>query len=193
MRGAWSSLYSDKLPSPPTNPFLTLAHFAGAIPTDPGNFKPLLEEGKIASTGQAEIKAVSEKGITLLTKEGDIMVECGAIVAATGFEGGVYDYIDAKTRVQLGLEKVEPREGWRDRVLTLRRSWKTVKGDEMAMVFQPLVYRGMLPAGRLAERDLAISGGTRRMSPLTLTRLLDWQLTRKPSRCPVRLTRWNLM
>jgi hypothetical protein len=63
--------------------------------------------------------------------------------------------------MHLGLEKVPPQDGWEGRTKKMRSAWKTVVSDDVSGVYQPLVYRGILPYGRYTERDLAVTGGTR--------------------------------
>ena len=157
-----SSVYDDEnmLP-PPTDPFLALPHFAGAITSDETDFKPLVSSGRIAALPQATVTSVTSAGAEVRDNDGLKTVRCGAIIAATGYEGLLFDFIDLKVRRKVGLEKVSPPAGCEARVRALRRKWKTVEGDEVHVADQALVYRGMLPAGRWKQRDLAVTGSTR--------------------------------
>ena len=157
-----STLYDDKMPAPPTDPYHSLPHFAGGIPMTETDFRPLLTSGRIASFPLATLQSVDADGVKLQTRDGVKTVQCGAIVAATGYAGSLWDFIDLKTQVSIGLNKVPPKSGYEARVRTMRARWPTVLGDEVVGADQALVYRGVLPAGRYHERDLAIAGGTRR-------------------------------
>ena len=149
---------------PPTDPFLSLPHFAGAIPIGENDFKPLLSSRRIAATPQGAVTGITSSGVELKSSDGSKIVQCGAIVAATGYAGSLFDFIDVNVRQKVGLEKVASQPGGEDRARALRRKWKTVEGDKVAVADQALVYRGMLPAGRWKERDLAVTGSTRRTS-----------------------------
>ena len=132
------------------------------MPLGPNDFNTLVKNGHIATLPHATLTDADTSSVSFSTVSGGRRIRCAAIVAATGYSGGTYDFIREKLRVQLGLERLPPRAGWEDRVTKMRSKWKTIESDEVKEVDQPLVYRGILPSGRLRERDLAISGGTRR-------------------------------
>lgn len=137
---------------------MNLANFAGGIPQGPNVFRSQIGDERIgAITGS--ISKINESLVSF--KDGQ-QIRCGGIIAATGYAGGAYDFIDIETRRMLGLEKVPPtRAGWEERVRRKRGEWKTIQGEEIKGVKQPLVYRGILPIGRFEQRDIAITGGTR--------------------------------
>lgn len=165
MEGAWASLYDDTLRRPSSDPFLALPHFAGGMPATPTDLRPLVSAGRIAVLPSAELLSVDKDGVTFSTATGSRTVRCAAVVAATGYRRGCYDFLDARVRRKLGIERIKPREGWEERVKRMRARWTTVAPPDREVGFlQEEVFRGILPVGRWKERDLAITGGTKRES-----------------------------
>ncbi|WWC58869.1 uncharacterized protein I303_101414 [Kwoniella dejecticola CBS 10117] len=170
MRSIWTGIYTNNsLPPPQTDSFLALALFAGGLPGSSTDFLSLLKAGKIASLQNATPIGIDEDGVTFQTIGEDKKVNCGAIVAATGYRGGTYEFIETKLRRSLGLERVPPEFGFKEAVLQMRKKWKTIDSDEVGDIPLPLVYRGILPFGRFAQKDLAITGATRPFSIPAIT------------------------
>ncbi|WWC86524.1 uncharacterized protein L201_001401 [Kwoniella dendrophila CBS 6074] len=167
MRGAWTGIYTNNnLPPPTSDPFLSLAHFAGGIPSGPQDFLALLKTGKIASVNNVtpisvDINEVQFDKQVDGNKLENIIIKCGAIVTATGYKGGTYNFIDSVTRRKLGLERIPPEPNSEGKVLNMRKQWKTIQSNEVGSIKLPLVLRGILPYGRYEKRDLAITGATR--------------------------------
>ncbi|WWC66109.1 uncharacterized protein I206_100009 [Kwoniella pini CBS 10737] len=170
MRSVWTETYvNHDLPPPETDPFLSLAHFAGGLPSASTDFLTLLKAGKIASLHNAIPISVDKEGIEYKTENGNLKVKCGVIVTATGYRGGNYEFIESKLRRLLGLDRFSPEEGHEQVVLQMRRKWKTINSDEIGRIPLPLVYRGILPLGRFSQRDLAITGATKPFSIPAIT------------------------
>nr|XP_018998949.1 uncharacterized protein I203_08520 [Kwoniella mangroviensis CBS 8507]OCF62410.1 hypothetical protein I203_08520 [Kwoniella mangroviensis CBS 8507] len=89
MRSGWTHTYVEHgLPPPETDPYLSLAHFAGGIPSSPTDFLPLLKEGRTAMIQNVTPTSLdSEKySVEFTNSDGQVkIVRCGAIVAATGY------------------------------------------------------------------------------------------------------------
>ncbi|WWC99964.1 hypothetical protein V866_006873 [Kwoniella sp. B9012] len=169
MRLGWTHTYIEHgLPPPGTDPYLSLAHFAGGIPSSPADFLPLLKEGRIAMIQYVNPKSInSDKcSVDFMNNNGEVKnLRCGAIVTATGYSGGTYDFMETNLRKQLGLVRclsnsdVEINKT-KEEVLDMRKRWKSIDGEEYKNVRLPLVFRGILPYGRFEQRDLAITGAT---------------------------------
>nr|XP_031858099.1 uncharacterized protein CI109_006541 [Kwoniella shandongensis]KAA5525171.1 hypothetical protein CI109_006541 [Kwoniella shandongensis] len=168
MRLGWSTVYSEKMPAPTTDPYLSLAQFAGGIPTESTDFQPLLAAGRIASVPNITPIAVEDDGVVFESSNAHkekLKIKCGAIVLATGYNGANYDFIDGATRQSLGLDTESPDKGSKDRIKAFRDRWRSITagkeiGEEKEIKL-PLVLRGILPFGRWTQRDLAVTGATR--------------------------------
>ncbi|ORY34312.1 hypothetical protein BCR39DRAFT_517622 [Naematelia encephala] len=170
--GFWKTQYNESIPAPDTDPFIALPHFAGGISSRPTDFIPLVNAGKIAVMTNGTLSSISSDSVIYSTPHGERVVRCGAIVAATGYKGGMYDFIDGDVRRELGLEREPPAEGWENRVKTMRNRWTTIStppGFQDKQVYQSMVFRGLLPVGRFTQKDLAVVGGTRPFSIPAIT------------------------
>ena len=65
-----STLYDEKIPVPPTDPFLTLVHFGGGIPTESGEFRLLVTSGLIAVLPLGTLMSTSDSSVTFSTSDG---------------------------------------------------------------------------------------------------------------------------
>ncbi|WVF70638.1 hypothetical protein IAT40_005431 [Kwoniella sp. CBS 6097] len=163
IRGAWLSCYAEPLPKPTTDPYLHLANFAGGLTFSPTDFMSHVTSGKIAVLANAAPVSVDSQRISFDVCGTKTKVSCGAVIAATGYKGDTYKFIEASTRKALGLDREPPSTDSRKNVMAMQKKWRTidVNVEELTEVNLPLVFRGILPLGRFRQRDLAVTGGTK--------------------------------
>lgn len=113
---------------------------------------------------------VDNDGVVYEGPTGRHFQSCSAVICATGFRGNIWNFFEQQVRNLLGLEPQPHRDNFQRQVREMRAVWRTIPApaEEEEPISLPMVYRGILPIGRFAERDLAIAGSTRRKRGLQL-------------------------
>lgn len=156
-------MYGSNIPPPKTNIHLDMPRFSVGLTPE---FADLVSSGRIALLTGADVVGADDKAVILTMADGDgseRRVRCGAIIAATGFKGSGKEFLSGELRDDLGLTRQPLRDGWRDRVKTIRKRWGSFRPTgpiEDREIDLPLVYRGIVPIGRYDERDLVVAGGS---------------------------------
>lgn len=110
--------FKDVLPFPDNELFLTPERFGGVVETGSRGWIDYMERGRIQVLPGYGIKSVTQSGVVFRAPKGatvagqelvpEVAIQCGAIVAATGYQGKQYNFLDSDMRADLGLTPVAP-------------------------------------------------------------------------------------
>ncbi|KAF9049654.1 FAD/NAD-P-binding domain-containing protein [Hymenopellis radicata] len=123
-------------------------------------FHALANEGKIGIIAPARAVAFGEDGHSIVLSDGSI-VRADAIVLATGYKSSWTKIFDEETMNEVGLGKYPPQyvtevahsREWQ--YTSLKNPPTTHPGSRQ---WSSCIYRGIVPAKNILERDLAING-----------------------------------
>ncbi|PPQ99015.1 hypothetical protein CVT26_014392 [Gymnopilus dilepis] len=126
----------------------------------PTSYYSLVNSGKIQLEAPTRALGYSNDGKSLILENGK-EVEADVVVLATGWQSSWTNIFDKETAAQLGLGRHEPTidvksvPEWDYKTLA---NPPAVHPDNESQKFVTSVYRGLVPARNIENRDLAVAG-----------------------------------
>ncbi|KAH9955825.1 FAD/NAD-P-binding domain-containing protein [Russula dissimulans] len=120
-----------------------------------GSFHALAASGKISLVAPARVAKFGDDGHSVVLEDGRIF-SSAAIILATGYESTWRPIFDEVTREQLGLDRHPPdtKTKYRWDYASLAKA-PVIPGETPST---PSIYRGLVPAKNILNRDFAING-----------------------------------
>ncbi|KAF8529707.1 FAD/NAD-P-binding domain-containing protein [Hysterangium stoloniferum] len=172
VHGIWNAMARtsfDALKLPKDSPLRkTHSLFWGVRTNDEGVVRPkgfyaLVNAGKINVEAPARVERFGDDGRSVILNNGKRLEAC-AVILATGYTSSWKDIIDEKTSDEIGLGRRLRSQGtvseWNYH--SLQNPPCSQRGGEQ---WASSIYRGIVPAKNIDQRDFAINGGVFTTNP----------------------------
>ncbi|KAF9523127.1 hypothetical protein CPB83DRAFT_799685 [Crepidotus variabilis] len=130
--------------------------------SDEGNFRPdnyfaLVQTGAIDVVSGTRAMGYTDDGTSVLLSNGD-KIACKVVVLATGYSSSWDKIIQPQVASEIGLHPHVPRTKFNDKEWDYYTLAEPPAGDPSNRNWSSSIYRGLVPAKSIGDRDIAIMG-----------------------------------